>query len=63
MEANRLAKGKPLESGLLSMYEDFTTNKRESIYAIINNIDNLPKITWCLFDDSYLIRSINNLNH
>jgi hypothetical protein len=61
-EMNRLAKEAPLNTRWLHMYEDFTTTERESLYAMAKDRDDLPKMTWCLFDGTHMEDSMSCLN-
>jgi hypothetical protein len=58
---NSSAKNHPDATNRLSMYEDFSDSQRRSLYAALKKLDNLPKITWCLFKDSHLLSSVNHL--
>ncbi len=60
-KVNRLTKDAPVDSHRLAMYKDFTPAGRQSIYAALRKLDNLPKVTWCLFDGSLLNSSIAHL--
>ena len=59
---NRLTKDAPIESRRLTMYENFTPSGRKSIYAALRRLDDLPKVTWCLFEGSLLNNSIAHLS-
>ena len=61
-EINRLTDSAPINSHRLTIYEDFTPAGRESIYAALRNLDDLPKVTWCLFEGSLLTNSITHLS-
>jgi hypothetical protein len=58
---NRLTRNAPVESHRLTMYEDLTPAGRKSIYAALRKLDDLPKVTWCLFEGSLLNSSIAHL--
>ena len=58
---NRLTKDAPVDSHRLAMYKDFTPAGRKTIYAALRKLDDLPKVTWCLFEGSLLNSSIAHL--
>ena len=60
---NRLTKDVPIVSRRLTMYDDFTPSGRKSIYAALKKLDDLPKVTWCLFEGSLLNSSITHLTN
>ena len=59
---NRLTNSAPVDSHRLTMYEDFKAAGCKSIYAALRKLDDLPKVTWCLFEGSLLNNSITHLN-
>jgi hypothetical protein len=60
-KVNRLTNDIAADSRHLTMYKDFTPAGRQSIYATLKKLDDLPKVTWCLFDGSLLNSSISHL--
>ena len=58
---NRITKNAALESRRLTMYDDFTPKQREDLYAAAKEIDDLPKVTWCLFDGTTIKSSMSHL--
>ena len=58
---NRITKNTPLESHRLTMVDDFTPKQREDLYAAAKEIDDLPKVTWCLFDGTSIKPSMSHL--
>ena len=60
-KVNRLTKGAPVDSNRLTMYKDFKPAGLKSIYADLRQLDDLPKVTWCLFEGSLLNNSIDHL--
>lgn len=57
-KVNEMTHDKALNSKKLSMYEDFSKDQRLELYAALKAIDDLPKISWCLFRDSDFKESI-----
>lgn len=60
-KVNRLAKNAPLDTNRLEMYSSFTPKGRSSLYECVKKLDDLPKVTWCIFDGSLMKRSIAHL--
>ena len=61
-KVNEITKNASLKSHRLTMYSDFTTGQRTELYAEAKLIDNLPKVTWCLFKNSELKRTMSQLS-
>jgi hypothetical protein len=62
-KVNRITKGVPLDSNYLTMYDDFTLEQRAELYADVKAIDDLPMVTWCLFEGSAINDSMPNLKN
>jgi hypothetical protein len=58
---NSMTQEKPLTTRLMTMYQDFTLEQRLDLYAVLKTMDDLPKISWCLFRNSDLNESLINL--
>lgn len=60
-EVNRITGGLQSKSNYLSMHDDFTLAEREALYEILKGVTDLPKITWCLFENSGFKTSLVHL--
>lgn len=58
---NRMTKDAARQSHRLTMYDDFSPAQRAELYATVKQIDDLPKVTWCLFDGTSIESSIRHL--
>ncbi|MEI7682518.1 MAG: hypothetical protein WCK07_24200 [Betaproteobacteria bacterium] len=61
-KVNRVTQDAPLDAHRLIMHDDFTPKQRADLYAAVKEIDNLPKVTWCLFDGTSIKSSMSHLN-
>jgi hypothetical protein len=58
---NKFGNGKARQSGRMHMHEDFEEGVRLSLYAAAKQIEDFPKVTWCLFKGSALEPSMGHL--
>lgn len=58
---NEITGGAHRRTNYLSMYDDFTQEQRQALYGILKVTTELPKITWCLFQESGLKTSLAHL--
>ena len=59
---NSMTKVAVLQSRRLTMYDDFTPMQREELYTTVRQIDELPKVTWCLFAGTPMNSSMERLS-
>ena len=60
-KVNEITNDAPLKSHRLAMYRDFTAEQRIELYTRAKLIENFPKVTWCLFKNSEIKKSMIQL--